>query len=73
VFEVTSREAIHLFAKTLKSIADYVGQEYMHGGGIRFMIENLDDFRFVRPQNPDPNVHQFEVESWKKQLDLFWK
>jgi hypothetical protein len=73
VFKVTSREAIHQFAKTLKSIADYVSQEYTHGGEIRFMIENLDDFRFVRPQNPDPNAHQFEVESWKKQLDLFWK
>jgi hypothetical protein len=34
VFEVTSREAIHQFAKTLKSIADYVGQEYTHGGDI---------------------------------------
>jgi hypothetical protein len=73
VFEVTSRESIHHFAKTLKSIAYYVGQEYTHGGDIRFMIENLDDFRFVRPQNPDSNAHQFEVESWKKQLDLFWK
>ena len=44
VFEVTSRESIHHFAETLKSIAYYVGQEYTHGGDIRFMIENLDDF-----------------------------
>jgi hypothetical protein len=33
------------------------------------MIENLDEFRFERLQNPDPNAHQFKVESWKKQLD----
>jgi hypothetical protein len=34
VFEVTSREAIHQFFETLKAIADFVGQEYTHGGDI---------------------------------------
>jgi len=47
-------------------IADFVGQEYTHGGDIRFMIENLEEYRFVRPTNPDPGAHQYEVESWKK-------
>jgi hypothetical protein len=30
------------------------------------MIENLEEYRFVRPTNPDPGAHQYEVESWKK-------
>jgi hypothetical protein len=37
------------------------------------MVENLEDYRFVRPANPDPNAHQYDSESWKKQLDLYWK
>jgi len=57
----------------MKAIADYIGQEYTHGGDIRFMVENLEDYCFIRPPNPDPNAHQFDIESWKKQLDLFWK
>ncbi len=52
VFDVTSREAVHQFADTLKAIADYVGQQYTHGGDVRFMIENLTDYTFVRPPNP---------------------
>jgi len=72
-FEVTSREAIHQFSETLKSIADYMGQEYTHGGDIHYIIENLEEFRFVRPQNLDPNAHQCDIEFCKKQLDLYWK
>ncbi len=37
------------------------------------MIENLEDYRFARPTDPEENLNQYEVESWKKQLDLFWK
>jgi hypothetical protein len=61
-FEVTNREAIHQFSETLKAIADYVGQEYTHGGDICYMIENLVEYRFVRPQNLDPNAHQYETQ-----------
>jgi hypothetical protein len=39
------------------------GQEYTHGGDIRFMVENLEDYHFIRPPNPDPNAHQFDIES----------
>jgi len=68
-----NKNAIHQFAEMMKAITDYVGQEYTHGGDIRFMVENLKDYRFNRPPNPDPNAHQYDIESWKKQLDLFWK
>jgi hypothetical protein len=37
------------------------------------MIEILLKYRFVRPTNPYPSAHQYEVESRKKQLDLYWK
>jgi len=37
------------------------------------MIENMTDYNFVRPGDPPANANQYEVESWKKQLDLFWK
>jgi len=40
IFDVTSREAVHQFSDTLKAIADYVGQQYTHGGDVRIMIEN---------------------------------
>jgi hypothetical protein len=52
IFDVTSREAVHQYSDTLKAIADYVGQQYMHGGDVQFMIENLADYVFIRP--PDP-------------------
>jgi len=45
---VTSRDAVHQFSETIKAIADYVGQEYMQGGDIRYMIETLTDYNFVR-------------------------
>jgi hypothetical protein len=73
VFEITSKDAVHQFAETVKAIADYVGQEYTHGGDIRFMIENMADYNFVRPADPPANANEYEKESWKKQLDLFWK
>ncbi len=73
IFEVTSKDAVHQFAETLRAIADYVGQEYTHGGDIRYMEENLDEYKFIRPANLDPNAHQYDIESWKKQLDFYWK
>jgi hypothetical protein len=73
VFEITAKGAVHQYAETVKAIADYVGQEYTHGGDIRFMIENLNDYNFVRPEDPAVNANEYEKESWKKQLDLFWK
>jgi hypothetical protein len=72
-FEITSRDVVHQFADMIKAIADYVGQEYTHGGDIRFLIENFDVYNFIRPPDPTPNVDQFEIKSWKKQLDLYWK
>jgi hypothetical protein len=48
IFDVTSRDAVHQFSETIKAIADYVGQEYMHGGDVRYMIETLTDYNFVR-------------------------
>jgi hypothetical protein len=73
IFDVMSRDAVHQFSETIKAIADYVGQEYTHGGDIRYMIENLTDYNFVHPQNPEDEEDQFEIESWKKQLDQYWK
>jgi len=73
VFEVNSRDAVHQYSDTLKAIADYVGQHYTHGGDIRFMIENLTDNNFVKPHKPQNAGDQFELESWKKQLDIHWK
>jgi len=72
-FEITSKDAVHYYAAILKAIADYVGQEYTHGGDIQFMIENMTDYNFTRPQDPPSNANQFEIESWMKELDLFWK
>jgi len=37
------------------------------------MIENMNDYNFIRPQDPPKGANQFEIESWKKQLDLYWK
>jgi hypothetical protein len=73
IFEISAKDAVHQFADMVKAIADYVGQEYTHGGDIRFMIENMEDYNFVRPADPAANVNAYEKESWKKQLDLFWK
>jgi hypothetical protein len=72
-FEITSIDSVHYFVETVKAIAGYVGQEYTHGGDIWYMIENMKDYNFVRPQDPSKNANQFEVESWKKQLDIYWK
>ncbi len=73
VIEITAKDAVHQYAETVKAIADYVGQEYTHGGDIRFMIENLNYYDFVHPADPAANANEYEKESWKKQLDLFWK
>jgi hypothetical protein len=67
------QETQYINSLKLLAIADYVGQEYTHGGDIRCMIENFKDFNFVRPADPQANAGQFENESWKKELDLFWK
>jgi hypothetical protein len=72
-FEVTSKDAVHHFANTLKAIADYVGQECTCGGDIWFLIGNMTDHNFQRPPDPPPSADQFEIESWKKQLDLYRK
>jgi hypothetical protein len=37
------------------------------------MIENVCDYNFSSPTDPAPEANPYEVESWKKQLDLFWK
>jgi len=37
------------------------------------MIENMSDYNFTRPANPEDEDDQFEIESWKKQLDQYWK
>jgi hypothetical protein len=64
---------VHQFSETIKAIADYVGQEYTHGGGIRYMIENLTDYNFVQPWNPDDENDLFKMESWKKHFNQYWK
>jgi hypothetical protein len=73
IFDISSKGAAHQFSETVKAIADYVGQEYTHGGDIRYMIENLEEYNFTRPANPEDEDDQFEIESWKKQLDQYWK
>ena len=35
------------------------------------MIENLADYNFVCPENPENEDDSFEMESWKKQLDPY--
>ncbi len=73
VFEINTKDAVYQFADTVKAIADYVGQEYTHGGDIRFLMENLEDYHFERPGDPTEGASQYDIESWKKQLDLYWK
>jgi hypothetical protein len=73
IFDISSKDAVHQFSETVKVIVDYVGQEYTHGGDIRHMIENMSDYNFTRPANPEDEDDQFEIESWKKQLDQYWK
>jgi hypothetical protein len=73
-FKLTSsRDCVHQYAGTIKAIADYVGQEYTHSGDIRFMIENLQDYYSSRRPDPPNGASQYEIESWKKQLDMYWK
>jgi hypothetical protein len=48
IFEISSKDAVHQFSETVKAIADYVGQEYTHGGDIRYQeyferIRNIVD------------------------------
>ncbi len=47
IFEINSRDSVHQFAETMKAKEDYVGQEYTHGGDIRYMSKNFEDFNFV--------------------------
>ncbi len=58
----TMQFAIHQFAEMLKAIADYVGQQYMHGGDIWYMIKNLRYYNFTRAVNQDNGENQFELE-----------
>lgn len=37
------------------------------------MIENMEDYSYQWPADPDANVNEYEKESWKKQLVLYWK
>ncbi len=60
VFEISVKDAVH------QAIADFVGQEYTHGGDICYMIERMEDFNFVRPADPSANANEYEKESWKK-------
>jgi hypothetical protein len=48
IFDISSKDAVHQFSETVKAIADYVGQEYTHGGDIRYQeyferIRNIVD------------------------------
>jgi hypothetical protein len=52
IFDINTKEVVHQFWGTVKVIANYVGQEYTHGGDVRFMIENLQDFNFQAPADP---------------------
>jgi hypothetical protein len=61
--DINSREAAHQFSDTIKAIADYVGQKHTHGGDIRYMIENLEDFNLPRPEDPPNNASQFAIKS----------
>jgi hypothetical protein len=63
VFNISSKDAVRQFSETEKTITDYVGQENTHGGDIRYMIENLEDYNFIRPDNPEDEDDQFEIES----------
>jgi hypothetical protein len=65
-YDVTGRDSTHHFAETTKAITDYVGQEYTHGSDIRYTIENLTDYNFVRPGDPPAGASTYDVESWKK-------
>lgn len=69
----SSQDCVHQYTETVKAVANYVGQEYMHGGDIRFMIENLQDYNFIRPADPQNGANQYETELWKKQLDMLEK
>jgi hypothetical protein len=39
VFEINTKDAVHEFAEMTKAVADYVEEEYTHGG---FLIENFE-------------------------------
>jgi hypothetical protein len=41
ILEISSKDSVHQFVETVKAITDYVGQEYTHGGDIRFMMKIL--------------------------------
>jgi hypothetical protein len=73
IFEISAKDAVHQFTETVKANADFVGQEYTHGGDIQYMIKNMADYNFVRPADPPANANEYDKESWKKQVDLFWK
>jgi hypothetical protein len=64
---------VHQFSEMAKAITDHIGQKYTHGGDLRYMIENLEDFNLPRPVDPPANAGQYKVESWKKHLDIYWK
>jgi hypothetical protein len=73
IFEISAKDAVQQFTNTIQVITDYIGQEYMHGGEIRCMMKHMEHFNFIRPADPPANANEYEKESWKKQLNLFWK
>jgi predicted transcriptional regulator len=62
-FEINTKDLAHNYAETLKAIADYVGQEYTHGRDNCFMVENVQDYNFIRPKDLAEDANQFEIES----------
>jgi hypothetical protein len=36
-------------------------------------LKKKENCNFVGPADPPADANQFEIEFWKKQLDLFWK
>ncbi len=66
IFYASLRDAIHQFSDTVKVIADYIGQAYTHGGDIRFMVEILADYNFIRPENPYDEDDTFKMRSIRR-------
>ncbi len=61
------------FQKLPKGLQIMLVKSIPNGGDIQYMIENMSDLNLTRPIDPPDRANQYKVESWKKQLDLFWK
>lgn len=62
-FERNKKDVIQQYTETLKAIADYVWQEYTHGGDIWSTIEILEDSNRVRHADPTEGASQYDIES----------